>query len=1251
MKEKPKKLMNTIFLLLAINSVSMAKEVKEENEFIILGTEYKMSDKNKKLKKLSDTNNEKPENLSDDTEGSDEPSDDSADTKGSDNETEKITVIKENGVVKAEKTALGSSLSYETTGNILGNDNTGLWAADNNTSVANKYIIESYYTNNEAKNFSAEIVKNANFINEGTIGGNRGGVLLQSGAVMSNEGTINNTGDYGIYLEDSGTVLNNYSAGKIENDGNYGIFLNEGTKAENNGIIANKGKFGIYINNGEAVNSGVIENNNDFGIYALGSESVIENNGTVKNTGNYGLYAGNEAKTANNAEGIIENTGDYGIYTEGNKSIAENFGIVSNEKAYGMIAKNGGTIVNTKDGIVNNGTDYGMYVDGTGSTAQNNGKIKNDGNSGIHAVSGSEGINSETGIIQNTGNVGMYSESGSKTLNYGRIENSGLYGMFTADNSQGYNYGEIKNNSSNGAYVTGSGSVFINEETGIISNNGKDGIHISSSAEGINKGIIANNGTEGMYVESQGQGRNFGEIRNTSDNGVYINGAGSRFVNEETGVISNAGTGGIYATFGGTVENKGVISNNGKTGVFITNNSRGYNYGEISNTSGYGAYVIDAGSVFINEETGIISNAGSIGIYVLEGGRAENKGLISNTDTDGMYIASEGQGYNYGEIRNSSDNGVYITGTGSIFVNKETGIIANEGNYGIYSKMLYSGIQPIVINDGTIHLTGDNKTGVYINNTNFTNNGIIRIDGENATGIKAENNSTVRIGQNSQIILDGNSPVTQTNTDYEDTASTGANNSNSGGRAYVLDSTSTLVNAGTITSSGKFTVESEGKFVLDTQTGEIEASTLNLEGDMYLNAEGTLDSSEDSYLLKSVKVNDVTGTGSIVSDSYLFTASAEKDEDNYSMVMKRKDFSDVFSGDLGEVLENNYSGSENNNVQNALYNSLKKNVTSEALAKTAQEEITGESITANLTYQQLQQNKILEDGIFQLLDKKSDVNQGFYLNFLGGNTKADTKENALGYDEDSYGFTAGIMKKAGDKTSVGGFVGYLNSDVDYRDDSKSSQTTDTWTIKGAVEQIITDKLTWTSTLGYNISSTDTSRKITYDNTNREVNGDFDSWSVNAKTQLKYTYDITDRINLRPMAGISMDYLSQDGYTEKGNGYSMDVKAADAFSVRPEIGLESEMTVFNNNTSSFKVIPKVKYSYEVGNPYKDRDINLAGFSDAVSVDSRETGKNDLNLGLGIEYGFKDKIKLYGEYNKGIADGNDNQVIRAGFKIAW
>ncbi|MCP1224256.1 hypothetical protein [Sebaldella sp. S0638] len=41
----------------------------------------------------------------------------------------------------------------------------------------------------------------------------------------------------------------------------------------------------------------------------------------------------------------------------------------------------------------------------------------------------------------------------------------------------------------------------------------------------------------------------------------------------------------------------------------------------------------------------------------------------------------------------------------------------------------------------------------------------------------------------------------------------------------------------------------------------------------------------------------------------------------------------------------------------------------------------------------------------------------------------------------------------------------------------------------------------------------------------------------------------------------------------------------------------------------------------------------------------------NAGLGLEYSFRDELKLYGEYNKGLLDGNDDQVIKAGFKIIW
>ena len=1397
MKEKSKKIMNLIFLLLAVNSIAAAGEVKEDNEIIILGTEYKMSDKNKskKEKKSSDTYNENemripdmPDDLYDDDINDEEteelPDDfsDSADSADSAVVKENIPVVKENSVVRAEKEVLGNLVNYETAGNITATDNTGLWAIDNNTNVVNKYIIESYYTDNNANNFSAEISQNANFVNDGIVSGNKGGVSLHSGAAMKNNGTIDNTGNYGVYLEGSETRLNNNSTGKIVNEGDYGVYLNVGTKAENNGLVANSGKFGIYVNNGETVNNGVVKNEDNFGIYTAGSAAVSKNKGTISNTGNYGLFAGEGAKAENSAGGIIENTGDYGIYTNGEESTAENHGIIRNGKAYGMIAKNGGKVVNAINGEISNETDYGMYADGTGTAAQNDGTVKNNGNRGVQASSGGEGINSETGIIQNTGNSGMYSDSGSSILNSGVIENGGSYGMYVTGKGTGVNTGTIANKKEYGITVSEADSLAINDETGVISNNGRFGMNVENSATGINKGVIANNGILGMHVKNKAQGYNYGTISNTQDYGAYVIGGDTKFINEETGVIyntgksgiyvigtgraenkglvknsqdygvyveeagssfvneksgtianngrygiyisegegenngivMNAGDAGIYITDSGTVRNRGVILNDGIQGIYVKNKGKGYNSGTVKNTQNYGVYVAGTDSYFSNESAGRIENTGAYGIHTTSGANAENYGLVKNTREYGMYasdssivtnketgvIANKGstgmlataysdavnmgiienagergmhlrqnsRGINTGTIKNTGDSGVVVVesskvinygiienagdygillDTGGIATNN--GTIRNSGNYGIYSRQ--SETATIAANHGTIHLTGDNKTGVYVNNTTFINNGIIRIDGKNATGIKAENNSIVKIGQNSQIILDGNDPITQANTDYEDITSSGTANSNSGGKAYDLDSTSTLVNAGTILTSGNFTVEKEGKFVLDTLTGEIEASSLNLEGDIYVNAEGLLDSSENSYILENIKVDSVTGTGNIMSDSYLFTASMENENDNYSMIMNRKDFNDVFSGDLGKVLENNYSGSENIDEQNSLYNSLKKNVASEASAKTAQEEITGESILSNLSYQQLQQNKMLEDGIFELLDKKSDVNQGFYLNFLGGKTEADTKENAIGYDSDSYGFTAGVMKKTGENTSIGGFVGYLNSDTDYKDNGKSNQNTDTWTIKGAVEQVITDKLVWTSTIGYNISNTDTARKITYDSTNREVKGNFDSWSLNAKTQLKYTYDITDRINLRPMAGISLDYLSQDGYTESGAGYNMDVKSAEAFSVRPEIGLESEITVFKNDTSNIKVIPSARYSYETGNPYKDRDIVLAGFNDAVSVESRETGRNDLNLGLGIEYGFKDKIKLYGEYNKGVSDDNDNQVIKAGFKILW
>ncbi|MCP1226278.1 autotransporter domain-containing protein [Sebaldella sp. S0638] len=1079
MKIKSRKVMNYIFLLLAVNSLSISKETRDtdNSEFLILGTQYKKSDKN--TGSSSNNNSDVPINGGDDSDDSNVPDDggddsddsnvpddggddsddsnvpddggdDSDDSNvpddGGDDSDISIAVIKENGIVKAEKEISGDKLDYEVSENIIAEDNIGLWAVDRNTNVMNKYNIESNYTDSDTMKFSAEISENAGFINNGTITGNRGGVYLYSGGMMTNNGLINNTGEYGMYISENKSVGTNN--GVVSNGGMYGVYVKDGGNAVNSesGEISNTGNNGMSVDGtgSNILNSGIIKNTGQNGMYIINGGSGI-NRGTIINKGDYGIYVNGEGSNLVNEEtGIIDNSGSYGIYLE-NSANGVNLGTISNSK-------------------------YGIYTT-SAAIAENKGDI---------AVT----------------SYGMYAEDSSVIINEesGHIRAGDMYSMYITENSSGYNYGEIKSRS-NTAVAIGEGATFINEESGIISAWGSYGI----------------------YASQGGYARNNGRIEG-ADKAVYVT-MGGTFINEERGVISNSGNYGIDASKS-NIENKGIIENGGNYGM-IGNDGYTMNSGEIINNGSYGmvTQALNENSESLN--SGLVKNNGKYGVQVL----ASNKKtvLFENTET--------------GIIANKGDYGIYvsISSDGEVVNN---GLIQNTGNYGIYSA---SGGNSEIINNGTIHLTGDNKTGVYVSNSDFTNNGVIQIDGNNATGIKAENNSIVRIGQDSQIILNGNDPITQANTDFSNPDS----NTNSGGKAYDLDATSTLINAGTIVSSGNFTVEDNGKFVLDTDTGGIEAATLNLEGDMYVNAEGTTDSSENSYVFDSINVHNVTGAGNVVSDSYLFTASMQQKTDDYSIILERKNFGDVFKGELGNVLEKNYLGSENNSEQNKLYNSLKKNVTSEAKAKTAEQEITGASLTANLAYQQFEQNKMLEDGIFELLDRKSNVDHGLYLNFLGGKTKADTKENALGFDEDSYGFTAGIMKKVGESTSIGGFVGYLDSDIDYKDSGESNQSTNTWTVKGALEQEITDKLVWTSTLGYNISSTDTKRKITYDNSNKEVKGDFDSWSVNGRTELKYTYDITDRINLKPMLGISLDYLSQDGYSEKGIGYNLNVDSADA----------------------------------------------------------------------------------------------------------
>ena len=80
------------------------------------------------------------------------------------------------------------------------------------------------------------------------------------------------------------------------------------------------------------------------------------------------------------------------------------------------------------------------------------------------------------------------------------------------------------------------------------------------------------------------------------------------------------------------------------------------------------------------------------------------------------------------------------------------------------------------------------------------------------------------------------------------------------------------------------------------------------------------------------------------------------------------------------------------------------------------------------------------------------------------------------------------------------------------------------------------------------------------------------------------------------------------------------QCTDDFSAKADTGIKADINLFDNRVSSFEVIPKVNCYYEMVDPYKNKNISMTSFTDIIDIQSREAEKNDLNLGLDLEYSF-------------------------------
>jgi hypothetical protein len=528
----------------------------------------------------------------------------------------------------------------------------------------------------------------------GTLVGAQRGVFFGAAspdAVLSNAGTVIGRNQYGVFMDDGGTVSNSGyvyghvrgvfvdgGAGTVSNSGtilsvaqsNQGVFLNQGGAVENSGLIHGAYE-GVFINSGRGAvsNSGTISSgdaSNSDGVFlndggSLGNSGYIYGgargvflqeggSGTVTNSGRivgrteYGVWL-QDGGTLSNSGTIFG--GKKGFWGEQGRIDVFNSGVITGQSQYGVWLQEGGSLGNT--GTIGGGKD-GVWIQGGSGIVQNSGTIFGGSAYGVWLNTG--------GTVLNAGVIASSLSSGV------RLDDAGLYNE-TGGTITGGNDGVL--------VATGAGAVV---NAGSISG-GTFGVQLQQGGGVTNmSGGVISAGTVGVYVAGgAGSVANAGMIHGGAEGVAFADGG---FVTNQLGGVISGGTYGVYAGGTGlvTVVNDGYIGG-GSFGV-ASGTLAGItllNYGTLEGGK-YGVWAHDTGANALTNQA-VIESKYNVAVFI---GNTLATAAITGTLVNAGTISGARYGVQIGYAGNTRANTGTVANTGSIFGGKD-GVAMFAGGY------------------------------------------------------------------------------------------------------------------------------------------------------------------------------------------------------------------------------------------------------------------------------------------------------------------------------------------------------------------------------------------------------------------------------------------------------------------------------------------------------------------------------------------------------------------------------------------
>jgi outer membrane autotransporter protein len=1091
-------------------------------------------------------------------------------------------------------------------------------------------------------------------------------VTVQPGAAVSNPGsppiTVNNN-----------NVVTNFGSIATDAVGQGAIFsAGTGNQITNAGTITGTGTTvnGITTVGGTVMNSGTITlGDASIGIFAptatntgTGTISVGDQGVGIMGGANGGMLTNNGSITSVGAGfgiSLNSNVSSVSIFNTGNILVGDD-GIGINGD--GSAGNNNLTIVNSGT-ITFGGCGTGISATGTGNTITNSGTLAvaicggGGGGLGIQAGDSSSVTNSGTITVGEFG-AGINGGNNSTIVNSGRIVagDAGAGIVVFGDNTTVSNTGTIIT----GDGVGLSGGIIAQGDNLRLSNSGA----ISAGSNTFGMGILG--GTDGTLTNS-------GTITVGDGSLAMVAGdARSTLINSGRIVAGQDGTG-LFA--GG---NDSILTN---TGTIIVGASSSFPAGGMVG-DGNRMRLTNSGTIMVGDGTvamvttgndGVLTNSGTISAGIFGGGLATQGNRTRLTNTGTIVTGDEGIGIS------SLGNDAVITNSGTIQV----------GACGLGIDTSF-GSGSTIVNSGRIIASGCGATGVSMGDGDtLTNSGLISGPISIASfGAAAVTNSGTLDGM---ISLNGPGSALINSGQITVSAPLIAG----GSAAHFIDGTFTQMRTGTLAL----------RLLPDSSTGNYDTlqvtGVANLGGTLRPIAQPGLYGPTTTYVGALTFASSTGRFDSVAPASLFLAASAVYNPDSIDLVLTRLPFnsSGVVGNSanaraIGTVLESNYSTSLTGNAA-TFYGNLLASTSPNTLAQLTGEVATAPQSTAFGVFGQYMATVFGQTATARGAGQAANGGPSQTASARGGTTGGGTRTAFLVAGECSSDYCDATPRKVtawaqgfggtgsieGNGTTGSSRVdlnaagGALGVDMQLTPNWLAGVTMGTTAAAFGLSDIASSGSSRSIVLGvyggytegplyvdaalaYAYNTFNTTRAINTGSLSEVAYGTFDGHQYGGRLEGGWRFAI-DRSTLTPFAGLTVQALSQSGYSETSTNTAtgapgiagVTVQGQTATSVRSALGMQFETAFEANDGVLVKPRLRLGWGHEF-NTNRSATVALSVLPSAPFQVSGATPNADaLLVGAGLELELGGMVRIYGQFD-GDFSGNARSVSgTGGIRLVW